>query len=105
MKKAEQTVGEYQSSFRPGRSTINQMFIIRQLYQKTWKFDKEIHILFVDFKKAYDSIHRESLLKVLKELKFLQKLVNLISISIMKPWLKLKFGNVKSDFVTVKYVL
>lgn len=37
----------------------DQIFIIRQLYQKIWEFDKVIYKLFVDFKKAYDSIHRE----------------------------------------------
>jgi len=26
------------------------------LYKKTWEFNKEMHILLVDFQKAYDSI-------------------------------------------------
>jgi hypothetical protein len=100
--KTEQTIGEYQGGFRPGKSTTDQIFIIRQLYQKTWEFDREIHTLFVDFKKAYDSIHRESLINILKEFDFPQKLVNLVSISIMETVVKIKVGNVKSDPVTVK---
>lgn len=32
--KAEQTTGEYQGGFRPGKSTTDQIFVIRQLYQK-----------------------------------------------------------------------
>lgn len=50
--KAEQTIGEYQGGFRPGKSTTDQIFIIRQLYQKMWEFDREIHKLFVYFKKS-----------------------------------------------------
>ncbi|KAL4107860.1 hypothetical protein QTP88_018142 [Uroleucon formosanum] len=74
----------------------------RQLYQKIWEFDKEINTLFVDFKKAYDSIHRESLINILKEFNFPQKLVNLVSISTMETVVKIKVGNMKSDPVTVK---
>jgi hypothetical protein len=54
-------MGDYQSGFRGYKSTVDQIFIIRQLFQKTWEFDQELHTLFVDFKKAYDSINRESI--------------------------------------------
>uniref|UniRef100_A0A2S2Q1H0 Transposon TX1 uncharacterized protein n=1 Tax=Sipha flava TaxID=143950 RepID=A0A2S2Q1H0_9HEMI len=100
--KAEQTIGEYQGGFRPGKLTTDQIFIIRQSYQKTWEFDKEINTLFVDFKKAYDSIHREILINILKAFDFPQKLINLISISIMKTVVKIKVRNMKSDPVTVR---
>jgi len=100
--KAEQTIGEYQGGFRPGKSMTDQIFIIRKLYQKTWEFDREIHTLFVDFKKAYDSIHGESLINILKEFDFLQKLVRLVSISIVESEVKIKVGNMKSDPVTVR---
>lgn len=63
--KADQIIGHYQGGFRTDRSTTDQIFIIRQLYQKSWEFYKEIHTLYVDFKKAYDSIHRESLLNII----------------------------------------
>ncbi|KAL4123306.1 hypothetical protein QTP88_015504 [Uroleucon formosanum] len=77
------------------------MFIIRQLYQTSWEFDKEIHTLFVDFKKAYDSIHRESLLNIMKEFHFPQKLVNLVSISVMETSIRVKIGNSITEPATV----
>jgi len=46
-----------------------------------WENDKEVYTLFVDFKKAYDSIHRPSLLNILKEFNFPKKLINLIKAS------------------------
>jgi len=33
--KAEQIIGNYQGDSRPGRSTTDQIFILRQIYQKT----------------------------------------------------------------------
>ncbi|KAF0771894.1 ribosome biogenesis protein TSR3 isoform X1 [Aphis craccivora] len=32
-----------------------------------WEFDKEVNTLFIDFEKAYDSIHRLTLFNILKE--------------------------------------
>lgn len=63
---AENILGDYQAGFRENKSTIDQIFIIRQLAQKNWEFDQELHTLFVDFKKAYDSINRESIYKISK---------------------------------------
>jgi len=39
------------------------------LLQKMWEYDRGVHMLFVDFRKAYDSIHWESLINILKEFK------------------------------------
>lgn len=50
-------MGDYQGGFRPERSTTDQIYLADT--SKTQKFDKQIHFLFVDFKKAYDSIHQE----------------------------------------------
>jgi len=58
---AENFIDDYQGGFRENKSTIDQIFIIRQLAQKTWEFDQELHTLFVDFKKAYDGFNRESI--------------------------------------------
>jgi len=55
----------------------------------------------VDFKKAYDSIHRESLINILKEFRFPSKLVNLIGASINQTDIKGKIANKTSQPVRV----
>jgi len=61
-----------------------------------------MHTLFVDFKKAYDSVQRESLLNnIIKEFYFPQKLVNLKSISVMETLIRVQVGNSITDSVTV----
>jgi len=44
-----------------GKSTIDQVHIVKQVVEKSHKYNKDIHIMFVDFKVAYDSINREKL--------------------------------------------
>ncbi|VVC32177.1 Reverse transcriptase domain [Cinara cedri] len=73
------------------------MFILRQIIQKRLEFDKEVHVLFVDFRKAYDSIHRESLLNILKDFKFPRKIINLIGTSLNHTDIQVKIGNVTSQ--------
>ena len=57
---AENIIGNYQCGFRKNRSTTNQIFMLRQILEKTKEFGIETHHLFIDFKSAYDTIKRDS---------------------------------------------
>ena len=50
-----------QCGFRRNRSTIDKIFSIRQILEKKWEYNGTVHQLYVDFKKAYDSVKREKL--------------------------------------------
>ena len=58
-------IGEYQAGFRPGRSTIDQIFVVRQLMERHIEFNQELYQLFVDFRQAFDLIWREGLWHIL----------------------------------------
>jgi len=67
-----------------GRSTIHQIF-------------NELRVLFIDFQKAYHCIHGESILKILKDFQFPNKLINLIMISVIETKVKVKVGSLISN--------
>jgi len=71
--RTEELLRDFQCGFWQNRSTTDQIFNLRQFFQKAWEFDKNLCILFVDFKKAYDSIHRPSLKNIMKEYSFPRK--------------------------------
>ena len=52
-------IGSYHCGFRPGKSTIEQIFTLRQILEKTR--DKQINTihLFIDYKSAFDTPHRD----------------------------------------------
>ena len=39
----------------------NHIFCIRQILEKKWEYIEEVHQLFLDFKKTYDSVGRKVL--------------------------------------------
>jgi hypothetical protein len=47
-----------QFSFMPGRSTMDAIFLIRQLIERCREQKKDLHIIFIDLKKAYDKVPR-----------------------------------------------
>jgi len=46
---AEEIMGEYQEGFRRVRSTIDQIFTIRQIFEKCWEQNVVVYELFIDF--------------------------------------------------------
>jgi hypothetical protein len=74
----DEIIGDHQCGFRRNRSTTDQIFCIRQILEKKWEYNETVHQLFVDFKKAYDSIMREVLYNILIEFGRPLKLVRLI---------------------------
>jgi hypothetical protein len=45
----------------------NHIFCIRQIYEKKWEYNEAVHQLFIDFKKAYDSVRSEVFCNILFE--------------------------------------
>jgi hypothetical protein len=69
-------IGDRQRGFRRNRSTMDQIFYIQQILEKKWEYNGTVHQLFIDFKKAYDSIKREVLYNILLEFGIPKKLVS-----------------------------
>jgi hypothetical protein len=61
----DEIIGDHQCGFRRTRSTTDQIFCIHQTLEKKWEYNETVHQVFVDFKKAYDSVRREVLFNIL----------------------------------------
>jgi hypothetical protein len=79
---AEEMIEDHQFGFRRNRSTTDHVFCIRQIRKKKWEDSEVMHQLFVDLKKAYDSIRREVLYNILIEFGIPLKLVRLIKVQL-----------------------
>ncbi|KAK2703839.1 hypothetical protein QYM36_017779 [Artemia franciscana] len=69
-----------QPGFMPGRSTMEQIFTLRQLIEKTREFQQKAYDTFLDFKAAFNSVNRESLWLILKTTGLPAKYCNLFEL-------------------------
>jgi len=59
-------------------STTDYVFCIHQILEKKWEYSEAVHQLFIDFKKAYDSVRKEVFFNILIEFGVPVKLIRLI---------------------------
>jgi hypothetical protein len=67
-------------------------FDIRQILEKKWEYNETVHQLFVELKKAYDSIRREVLYNILIEFVVPMKLVRLVKMCLNETYSKARIG-------------
>ena len=67
-----------QNGFRRGRSTLAQILALRRIIEEMKNGNKDLTIVFVDFKKAFDSINREVMFDILSLYGFPDKIIKAI---------------------------
>lgn len=95
-------IGDYQSGFMRGKSTTYPIFSIRQLLERYYEYGREVHLCFVDFKQAYDSIIRGKLWEALEEFGIPTKLIQLIKECNTETKCRVKFANTLSESFEVR---
>jgi len=73
------------------------IFCIRQILEKKWEYNEEVRQLFIDLKKAYDSVRREVLYKIVIEFSIPRKLVMLIKMSLTETYSRIRVDKNVSD--------
>ena len=78
VKYSELFLGEYQAGFRPSRSTIDQIHVVRQILEKCYEFGIELQNEFIEFKQAFDTVIRPKMYENFRMLKIPTKLIRLV---------------------------
>jgi hypothetical protein len=68
------------------------IFWIRQILEKKWEYNGAVHQLFIDLKKAHDSVRRE----------VFYKLVMLIKICLREMYSRVRVGKHLSDMFPIR---
>lgn len=63
----KENMSECQYGFIRGRSTVDAIHVVKQVMEKCHEHDIDIHLLFVDFRQAFDRVIRKELYEILKE--------------------------------------
>ena len=75
---AEKIIVEEQAGFRAGRSTTEQIFNLRILYEKYLQHQQDLYHVFIDFKKAFDRVWHAALWATMKKYNISTNLIQVI---------------------------
>jgi sorting nexin-29 len=99
---AEEIIGDHQCGFRRNRSTTDHIFCIHQILVKKWEYNEAVYQLFIDFKKAYDSVRRDVLYIILIEFGIPMKLVRLVKMCLNETYSRVRVGKHMSETFPIK---
>jgi hypothetical protein len=71
---------EEQAGFRRGYSTIDHIYALNQIIEKSKEYNIEIHVVFIDFRKAFDSIKHNHIIRASIDQGTDPKIVKIINI-------------------------
>jgi len=72
------------------------------MYEKCFKHNIELHIAFIDFNQALDSINRSTIIQALIEMQIPEKIVRLVSMVTQHTKAKIKLNNECTEQIDVK---
>lgn len=75
---AERILHEEQCDFRTGRSTIDAVFTIKKIIERRREYNLPLFLLFLDYEKTYDRIHRSKLWEIFSGYRLPINLINAI---------------------------
>lgn len=67
-----------QAGFRKGFSTVDHIHTLNQLIEKAREYQIEMHLIFIDFRKAFDTVSQGYLWRALRRQRIDRKAINLI---------------------------
>ena len=67
-----------QAGFRPGRGTREQTFTLRNIIEQSLEWNATLYLVFIDYMKAFDSIHQDTLWKIMKLYGIPSKFIKLV---------------------------
>jgi hypothetical protein len=70
--------------FRSNRSNTDNIFIIRQIFEKSHEYNIDLYNIFVDYTHAFDSVYRNKLTEYLKKFDVPDKLIRLVALTLIQ---------------------
>ena len=88
---------DVQAGFRKGRGTRDQIANICWIIRKAKEFQKNIHLCFIDYAKAFDCVNHSKLWKILKEMGIPDHLTSLLRNLYAGPEATVRTGHGTTD--------
>ena len=90
-----------QAGFRSGRRTSGQIFILKNIIEQCQEWQAPLYMNFVDFEKAFDSVHRETLWKIAAHYGIPKKIVDIIKQLYKNTEISILNGSIQTDWIKI----
>jgi hypothetical protein len=90
----ESKLEDCQMGFRPNCSTIDNIFIVRQIIEKCHEFNIELHNVFIDYTQGFDSVYRDKIIKYLNNYDIPSKVIKLIAKTLQDTKVRVKVNKI-----------
>uniref|UniRef100_A0A914WQC5 Reverse transcriptase domain-containing protein n=1 Tax=Plectus sambesii TaxID=2011161 RepID=A0A914WQC5_9BILA len=98
----DQVLREEQAGFRQDRSCMDQIFTLRNIIEQCAKNQKQLLVNFIDFMKAFDSVHRESLWRIVATYGIPDRFINIFKNLYEGSSCCVKTDDGTTDFFTIE---
>ena len=88
---------ETQCGFRKGRSTVDQIWVVRQVVERATEYRTPVFMCFVDLTKAYDSVNRQAMAAILREYGVPRQLVAIVEELHSETWCQVRSAGDTSE--------
>jgi hypothetical protein len=88
--------------FRPNRSTTDNIFIVRQIYEKCHEYNIALHNIFIDISQAFDTVKKDVIYNSLIKHNVPDKLIKLIKLTKQRTKMKVKINDSYSEWFETK---
>ena len=95
----EGVIGEEQSGFRKGRSGMENIYVLKEVIDRSRRRKQELYLGFIDIEKAYDGINRKKLLKLLEHIGMNEKIRNIITEMYTGNRMKFRLGEMETKWI------
>ena len=93
---------EEQAGFRSGRNTVEHIFVLRNIIEQSLEWNASLYTCFVDYEKAFDSVHRETLWRIMHSYGIPSKFIRMVKLFYSNTKCAVIDGAGKSEWFTVK---
>ena len=98
----EKRLGIDKAGFRPKHGTEEQIFILRNIIEQSLEWNTTLYLVFVDYEKAFDSIDRETLWKIMKAYGIPDKFIALVKAFYRNSRAAVLHGDGMSEWFEIK---
>ena len=101
-KKIQPEIGEEQCGFVEGKGTVNAVYILRTVIERSIEVNKDLHLCFIDYTKAFDKVRHVNMIRMLEDLQIDGKDIRLIKNIYWKQQAAIRIDNEVRQYQPIK---